>query len=144
MTRKYRHGKPILGYTDRNTVKLDFDNVCYEEVKYWAFKIMNEFKLGGFLILRSSERNYHVVYDRSISWAKNMSVVAQTCLETKSEGMIKWFLLKCRKQESTLRIGSKEEKAPPRVVFRDGKQDGEIRNYLSSREKILSFPSEDE
>ncbi|MEX2739273.1 MAG: hypothetical protein Q6356_009430, partial [Candidatus Wukongarchaeota archaeon] len=42
----------------------------------------------------------------------------------------KWLLMQCIKQSSTLRISSKGEKPSPRIVFRSGKQDQQISNYL--------------
>ena len=42
--------KPILGYTDTETVKLDFDDMPFMDVKYWAQRVMRWFKLGGFIV----------------------------------------------------------------------------------------------
>jgi hypothetical protein len=50
-----------LGYTDKSTVKLDFDDAYFKFVKYWALRTMKWFKLRGFIILRSSKNHYHVV-----------------------------------------------------------------------------------
>lgn len=76
-------------------VMLDFDNIGSEEVKYWACK---KFKLGGFLIIRSSERNYHIVFNRTVSWAENVRIVAWVCLMLDHYSLTKWFLLQCIKR----------------------------------------------
>ena len=53
MTKKSSR-KPILGYTDRTTVKLDFDGEQFRKVKYWTDRTMKHFRLGGYVILKSS------------------------------------------------------------------------------------------
>lgn len=136
LTKKLNQGKPIMGYTDTATVKLDFDGVPFRSAKYWASRILKKFKLGGFIILKSSERNYHVVFDRTVSWAENMGTVAWACLQYKNKELLNWFLLQCIKGSSTLRVSPKGGKPSPRVVSRDGKQNSEIRNYLRHRRRI--------
>lgn len=59
--------KCILGYTDTETVMLDFDKTSFKDVRYWAFKTMKWFKLEGFIVLRPSENTYHAVFVRSMS-----------------------------------------------------------------------------
>ena len=39
--------KFILGYSDEDTVKLDFDQMSFSKVKYWASKALRHFKLVG-------------------------------------------------------------------------------------------------
>lgn len=133
MVKKLNRSKPIIGYTSSSTVMLDFDNIGLEEVKYWASRICKEFKLGGFLIIRSSERNHHIVFNRTVSWAENMSIVASVCLMLKHESLIKWSLLQCIKKEPTLRISIKAKKPSPRIVYSYGKQDGKIKEFLQYR-----------
>ena len=52
----------IIGYTDRRTVKLDFDNMRYKQIKTVSKWLTKRFDSGGFIILRSSKDNYHVVF----------------------------------------------------------------------------------
>jgi hypothetical protein len=118
---------------------LDFDNVGLEEIKYWAFEVMKKAELCGYVILESSYRHYHVVFDRKVSWAENMSIIAWLCLELKHEEFTKWFLLQCIKKELTLRVSSKGEKPPPKLIYRRGNQNGRIRKYLQYRSKIKGF-----
>jgi len=125
-----------LGYTDTETVKLDFDDAPFKTVKHLALRTMKWHKLEGLIILKSSERHYHVVFDRIVCWAENMRVVAWACLPSKNEGLLRWFLLQCIKGSSTLRVTHKGGKPSPRVVFREGKQDAEIRNFLLWRRRI--------
>lgn len=139
LIRKLNRCRPILGYTDTATVKLDFDDVSFRTVKHWASRTMKKFKLEGLIILRSSERHYHVVFDRTVSWAESMGAVAWACLQSKNKGLLNWFLLQCIKGSSTLRVSPKGAKPSPRIVFRDGKQDKEVRNFLQHRRRIKNI-----
>ena len=85
------------------------------------------------LILKSSKDCYHVVCNRAVSWAKNLKIVAWVALLSQNRGLIKWLLMQCIKQSSTLRISPKREKPSPRIVFRQGKQDQQIENFLRMR-----------
>ena len=98
LTEQLNPEPPMLGYTDKSTVKLDFDNVSFKLVKYWALRTMKWFRLGGFVILKSSTNHYHVLFDRSVSWKKNVHVMAWVSLESKNEGLKRWFLMQCIKQ----------------------------------------------
>jgi hypothetical protein len=130
---------PTIGYTSSTTVMLDLDNLGLEEVRYWAHKISEEFKLNGFLILESSQRHHHVVFDRSVSPLDVIGIVAHACLDTKNVALIRWFILQCRKEEFTLRISPKGDKPRPRIAYRYGKQNREIRRYLQYRRLIRSI-----
>jgi hypothetical protein len=133
---KLNPDKPILGYSDTSTVKLDFDDASFKSVKYWALRAMKWFRLRGFIILKSSENHYHVVFDRSVRWERNMHVVAWVALESGNPKLQKYVLMQCIKESSTLRISSKKEKALPRIVFRYAKQDSEIKRFLHCREVV--------
>lgn len=128
--------KPIIGFSDTETVKLDFDDVQFETVKYWASRTSRWFKLQGFIILKSSKNRYHVVFNRVVSWTENMRVVAWVALLSHNKGLAKWLLMQCIKGCSTLRVSSKREKHSPRVVYRHGKQDQNVKEFLKSRKII--------
>jgi hypothetical protein len=114
--------KPMLGFSDCETVKLDFDDIRFRTVRYWASRAMKWFRLKGFLILKSSKNRYHVVFDREVSWSENIRIVAWVVLQSHSGSLCKWFLMQCIKGCSTLRVSSKCEKPSPRIVYRFGKQ----------------------
>ena len=81
LTEKWNH-RPVIGYSDKETVMLDFDYMPFKSVRYWALRTLKWFKLGGFLILKSSRECYHVVFDRTVSWTENMRIVAWLCLQS--------------------------------------------------------------
>ena len=99
---------------------LDFDNTTFKTVRYWARRAKKWHKLGGFIILKSSEGCYHVVFDRPVSWCENMKVVAWVALLSNIRELQRWLLMQCIKQSSTLRVSPKMEKPSPRIVYREG------------------------
>lgn len=127
---------PILGLSDTETVKLDFDEVSFSSVRYWATRTMKWFKLRGFVILRSSENRYHIMFDRKVSWKQNMRIVAWVALLSHNKGLAKWFLMQCIKGCSTLRVSVKQEKPPPRVVYRFGRQDENAKDFMKMRKIV--------
>ena len=113
---------PIVGVDGyRKTVMLDFDNMKFKDVRYWADRTKKWFKLEGFIILKSSKDCYHQVFDRSVSWRKNVHImnwVAHNyCLANKIvlPPLVRYVLLQGIKEDSTLRIGWKGDKPPPRI-----------------------------
>jgi len=129
----------VLGITDTETVKLDFDRTPFRTVKYYAMETMKWHKLKGFIILKSSKNNYHVIFDKKVSWKDNVRIMAWVCLISKHEALTKWFLLQCVKKESTLRASQKYNKPEPRIVFRNGSQDGMIAEFLAYRKIVKSI-----
>jgi hypothetical protein len=136
---KSRILKCIIGFTDTETVMLDFDNVPFKTVKYWAFRTLKWFKLEGFIILKSSENNYHVVFNRPVSWSENMRVVAWVSLLSGNPMLEKWFIMQCIKEGSTLRVSPKRNKPSPRIVYKYGKQDKQIEEFLTYRKLVKSI-----
>lgn len=41
--------------------------------------------------------------------------------------------MQCIKKSSTLRVGPKGEKPSPRIVYREGNEDTQIKEYLETR-----------
>lgn len=135
MRKTWSH-KSILGFSDDETVKLDFDQMPFFRVKYWAIKALKHFKLQGFIVLRSSEDCYHVIFDKTVSWAENMSVIAWIALLSQNAGLRRYLIMQCIKKCSTVRVSSKNEKASPRIVYRCGNQNENIREFLKVRRNI--------
>jgi hypothetical protein len=132
---------PILGYSDTSAIKLDFDNVSFKTVKYYAFRVCRWFKLKGFIIIKSSSKCYHVVFDRSVfSWEDNLRVMGCACFVSSFNlGLMRYLAMQCIKRESTLRLGNKGVRGCPRIVFRFGSQNGEVKNYLFYRRMVKAI-----
>jgi hypothetical protein len=96
---------------------LDFDNATVKDVRYWALRSMKWFKLRGFIILRSSENCYHVVFDRSVTWAKNIHIMNWVAVESQILKLKDYALMQGIKESSTLRIGPKNRKPSPALFI---------------------------
>lgn len=150
-----------LGDWDKETVRLDFDDTPIEEVKLWAYRVCFWFHLDGFIILRSSMKNYVVkrknkiiykyrkgsylvVFDRPVRWETNVKVMNWVALESGNPNVQKYARMQCIKKTSTVRISNKGDKPSPKVVFRFGSQNRQIKKFLETRAFILSFLEEQE
>ena len=136
LTGKLCRGKPIFGLTDDEAVMIDFDNSNFRTVLYWAKRTMKFHKLEGFIVLKSSEKSYHVVFNRSVDWSENMRIVAWVSLLSHKKGTQNYHLMQCIKQASTLRVSKKRQKPKPRIVYRHGKQNEQIQGFLEYRKMI--------
>lgn len=131
---KAEHGNGILAFTDRYTVKLDLDETSFQTVLHYAKRVNRWFRLEGYLILRSSKGNYHVVFNKPVTWEKNVRVMAWACfISGFNPSLSRWFIMQCIKRSSTLRFGKKRGKPRPRIVHRHGRDDKRITVYLRSR-----------
>jgi hypothetical protein len=138
LTRKSIH-KFSLGFSDKETVKLDFDDTPFKVVKNWAERACNWFNMGGFIILRSSKNHYHVVFDRNVTWIENIHIMCWVASESKISSLKDYVLMQGIKETSTLRIGKKGVKPSPRIVNRFGEQKKQIDSYLLSKKQLTNL-----
>lgn len=127
----------INGISDAEIVMLDFDKVFFQHANRWARRAYKHHKLNGYILFKSSKNNYHVVFDRKVSWAENMSIVAWVTLISHNQGLKDWLIMQCIKGYSTLRVSPKQDKPQPRIVYRYGSQNHQIKTYLHKRKEIL-------
>jgi hypothetical protein len=152
----------VLGDHDTDIVKVDWDERPYTEVKLFS-RLMNErYHLDGLAILQSSTKHhkvrdetlekfayeyitksYHTVFNRPVSHLELNSILAWLCIFTKDNKLITWFLLQNIKGTYTLRLGFKGKKKPPKIVYRYGNQDKQIKKFLSNRAFVLNFLEEE-
>lgn len=145
---------PVLGDWSRDTVRLDFDDTQLGEVKLWDFRALYWFKLEGFIILRSSQKTYIVkkkgeifhqfikasyltIFDRPVKWDLNVRIMNWVALESGNIGLQRYVRMQCIKRSSTVRISPKGKKPSPKIVFRYGSQNGQIKKFLETREFVL-------
>ncbi len=135
LTNQISKAEPIIGFTDRETVMLDLDEMKFKKVKYWALKVCEHFWQNGFIVLKSSENNYHVVFDCYGSREENLAVVvAWVAILSRSILMLRYLAMQCIKMSSTLRVSSKGNKPAPRIGYRFGSQDHAIKDFLGYRQ----------
>jgi hypothetical protein len=141
---KLKRFEPTIGFFDYTTVKVDFDKKPFKIVNYYARRTCEKFDLGGYYILKSSEGNYHAVFNRSVSWEEDFQILSWLALlvegkQLKTCPLTKYVLMCGVKTVSCLRIGKKRDKPSPRTVFKSGKQDNEIKNYSKFKRNLRRF-----
>jgi len=68
-----------------------------------------------------------------------MQIVAWAALRSNNRGLRRWQLMQCRKGSSTLCIGPKGRKPSPKIVYNEGRRDGEIQFYIEQRNFIIDI-----
>lgn len=136
MTDQISKADPILGVSDRETVMLDLDEMSFKSARDWAMFALEKYALKGFIILKSSKKHYHVVFDRYVSREENLSITAWVGILSKSVPLLKYLAMQCIKMSSTLRVIPKDEKPSPRIVYRFGNQDHAVKDFLEFRQVI--------
>jgi len=150
---------PTFGDWSRDTVRLDFDNTPLKKVKFWGFMVCKYFHLEGFVILCSSvkkhvvkirnqivysysEVSYLVIFNRKVKWNLNVKIMDWVARLSEIQSLMYYVLMQGIKRSSTVRCGSKGKKPSPKVVFCFGKQDGQIEQFLETRNLIKKFENE--
>jgi hypothetical protein len=162
---KAKSSSVIWGNWDTQTIQCDFDDTTLDEVLYWCFRALKWFKhdhlgkidLEGFIVLQSSIKkyalrrkgkvygfkkgSYHVVFNVPVDWSKNCHIRAWIALESGNENLIKYSIMQDIKERTTLRDSAKGKKSVPKIVFRYGFQDKQVKNFLETKKFILDFLS---
>lgn len=118
--------------TDRGLI-LDLDNMKYKKALWIAKTLLEKYKLEGFLLIRSSDKNYHVVFNRYLSW-KTITKILFSQYES-----IRWAVFQLKEGMLTLRISKKNSRDKPKILLKVGKTDKLVRDYLEVFEKFRNF-----
>jgi hypothetical protein len=118
--------------TDRGVI-LDLDNMKYRKALAIASDLCKKYRLEGFLLVMSSPKNYHAVFNRYLSWRKITKILFSR-LECQ-----RWGAFQMMQGELTLRISKKNGENKPKIVYRVGKEDKLIKEYLEVYEEFKDF-----
>jgi len=134
----------VKGISDNHTVMVDLDNMSFRKVKGLAELACKHFGLGGFIILKSSHRHYHVVFDKPMRfWSDVLRVISWIAIISNNPNVWKWVCMQAIKKACTLRVSEKPTKngvkPKPRIVYRYGGQNNMIKEYLIFRKCILGI-----
>jgi len=114
----------VVGFmTDRGLI-MDLDNMTYRKVRWLARTLCREHKLEGYIIVRSSERSYHLIFNRFLTW-KTITTILGKMWEAQ-----RWFVFQLREGYLTLRVSTKNGKNKPKIVFKTGKTNKLIADYM--------------
>lgn len=128
----------ITGFTTEEGIILDLDNTTLEEAKKIAFCYLKEFKLQGFIIMKSSKNNYHVIFDKVLKWKSVVSILSAIMYDFYFEKhdekphLTKWIIQQFIKCSETVRLNEKGKKPIPKFIYEYGKQQGLINSYIEN------------
>lgn len=115
-----------VGFVASRGVMLDLDHTTLSSSKSLAEALCKRYKLEGYIIVRSSPKNYHIIFNhKNISWRKTLQIIFSV---TKA---IPWAIHQAYHGNMTLRISPKNNHFPD-VVYRKGKQDKLVKEYLKT------------
>ncbi|MFX0199610.1 MAG: hypothetical protein ACFFCW_26100 [Candidatus Hodarchaeota archaeon] len=93
-------------------------------------EVVYEYKLGSYL----------VVFDRPVRWKTNVRIMNWVALLSGNPNFQRYVHMQCIKGTSTVRISGKKGKRVkpvPKVVFRFGRQERQIKKFLETRKFVL-------
>ena len=123
----------VIGFmTDRGLV-LDLDNMKFRKALWIAETLLERYSLEGFLLIKSSDKNYHVVFNRYLSW-KTITKILFSLYEC-----LRWGVFQMKEGQLTLRISKKNNKDKPKILLRVGKTDKLIKDYLEVYERFKEW-----
>lgn len=114
-----------IGFVTDRGLLLDLDGVSLQKAISIADFLVEEHKLEGYLIVETSFRNYHVVFNRYLDdWKKIMQIIFNQYI------CIRWGIWQAKKGELTLRVSKKNLENKPKIVLWKGETDKLIDEYL--------------
>ena len=122
-----------VGFNTERGLLLDLDNMKYKKAKWIAETLMKNYKLEGFLLIKSSNKNYHVVFNKYLSW-KTITKILFSRYES-----IRYAVFQMKEGQLTLRISKKNGKDKPKILLKVGKTDKLIKDYLEIYKKFRDF-----
>lgn len=130
MTHEWVEQGYCIAFVTVKGVLLDLDNMTYRKAKWIAKKLMEKYRLEGFLLIRSSRRSYHAVFNRYLSWKKITEVLF--CMHE----CIRYAVQQMQNGHLALRISPKNGKNKPKILLTIGKTDKLIKDYLEVFKKF--------
>ena len=122
-----------IGFMTHRRLILDLDNMKYRKALVIATDLCRRHRLEGFLLIMSSPKNYHAVFNRYLSWKKITKI-----LFSRYE-CVRYAVFQMMQGELTLRISGKNGKNKPKIVHRVGKEDKLIKDYLEIYDNFKDY-----
>lgn len=119
-----------VGFVTVRGVLLDLDNMTFKKPKWIAKTLAEEYKLEGYLLIESSPRSYHVVFNKYLSWRKITEILFRM------HECVRYSVMQMYNGHLTLRISRKNGKNKPKILLQVGKTDKLIKDYLEVFEKF--------
>jgi len=122
-----------IGFMTKQGLVFDLDNMSYKSAKRFAERLLKQYKLEGYLLIRSSPKNYHIVFNKYLSWRTITKILFS---QYKCLG---WAVFQMKSGYLTIRISRKNNEFKPRILLRVGNLDKLCRKYLELYEELKDF-----
>ena len=136
MTHSWVESGFCIGFRTKRGIVLDLDNMTVKKATWIAETLLKEHRLEGYLLVRSSEKSYHVVFKRYLSW-RTITKILFSLYEC-----IRYAVFQMKDGFLTLRISRKNGKDKPKILLKRGEQDKLIKDYLEACEIAEKFEAE--
>jgi predicted kinase len=123
----------VVGFMTNKGLIMDLDNVTYRKVKWLAQHLCRQYKLEGYIIVLSSPRSYHLIFNRYLQWRVITKILFRQ-YET-----LRWAVFQMQSGYLTLRISKKNGENKPKIVFKTGKTDKLIAEYMEIYETFEAY-----
>ena len=133
MTHEWVRTGYCIGFNTDRGLMLDLDNMKFRKALWIAETLLKRHRLEGFLLIRSSKKNYHLVFNRYLSW-RTVTKILFSLYEC-----VRWAVFQMKEGQLTLRISKKNDKDKPRILLKVGKTDKLIEEYLRVYKAFKSF-----
>lgn len=133
MTKQWVTESFCIGFRSDKGLMLDLDNMTNRKADRIADALMKRYRLEGYLLIKSGERNFHVVFNRYLTWKTIMHIVFSQYV------CIRWGIHQARKKYLALRISRKNNKNKPRIIKKVGKLDKLCAEYLKAYRYFKRF-----
>jgi len=114
-------------------VSSHYDNVNFKKARWIARTLCKRYRLEGYLLIRSSDKNYHVVFNKYLSW-KTITKIIFNQYEA-----LRWAVFQMQSGYLTIRVSMKNGKNKPKILLRVGKQDKLVKDYLEVYEALKEY-----
>lgn len=122
-----------IGFMTNKGVVLDLDNMKFKKAKWLTRTLCRQYKLEGYLLIKSSEKNYHVVFNRYLSWRTITKIIFS------QYEALRWAVFQMQSGYLTLRVSKKNGENKPKIVLKVGKEDKLVKDYLEIYETFEEF-----
>jgi hypothetical protein len=130
MTHEWVEQGYCIAFVTVKGVLLDLDNMTFRKAKWIAETLLKKFRLEDYLLIRSSRRSYHAVFNKYLSWKKITEVLFSM------HECIRYAVQQMQNGHLALRISKKNGKNKPKILLKVGKTDKLITDYLEVFEKF--------
>lgn len=120
-----------IGFVTRKGVCLDLDYIAEQSTEKLANYLLEKYALEGYLLIKSSPKHYHLVFNRYLSWNEALQVVFSVYKA------VEWGIWGARRGELTLRLSEKKGKNIPQIVKCVGDADKLISEYFKTYKEYL-------